>query len=119
MNTLDFSAARFSHLNWKFQLQAFIGGKQDISEKIFTDHHECDLGKWLYAYGLEKYKMIPEMKDLEILHKDLHETIKDVIWLSKTQGVIAANKMIQERITPMTDDIIKILNLIEAKVATL
>jgi methyl-accepting chemotaxis protein len=76
---LDFSSARFKHLNWKFRIRNFLDGKEVLTYEQATSHTDCDLGKWIYATGLEKYGNLQEMKELEATHRDLHHVIREVI----------------------------------------
>jgi methyl-accepting chemotaxis protein len=115
INRLDFSAARTKHLSWKTKLRNFIDGKESMTEDQAVSHHDCDLGKWLYSTGLSQYGHYPEMKQLESIHADLHNTIKDVVRYKKAgDDNTAENKL--ANIEFMSGKIINLLNDVEAKV---
>lgn len=46
----------------------------------------------MYAEGLEHYKTIPEMKGLEKVHINLHETVKNIVSL-KNEGKTAGRRV--------------------------
>ncbi len=81
ITSFDFTQARFKHLNWKFRLRAFLDGKETITKEQAVSHHDCDLGKWLYSTGIEKYKQYSEMHELEKIHELLHLQIKKIAYL--------------------------------------
>ncbi len=76
---LDFASARAKHRLWKTRLRAFLDGQESMSEAEAVSHHDCDLGKWLYSTGMRDFGHLPEMKELEKIHAEMHTTIKQVI----------------------------------------
>jgi len=55
-----------------------------MSEEEATSHKACDVGKWLYSVGMEKYGEMPEVQELEKIHFELHSTVKKIITLKKS-----------------------------------
>jgi hypothetical protein len=114
--TGDFSLARTKHMAWKTKLRNFLNGKGDaLSEDQATSPRHCDLGIWLYGQGLSDYASVFEMKKLEIVHARLHATIGAVI-KAKKAGNIDAAKREYEKVGPISEEIVGLLNTIEAKV---
>lgn len=116
MNTtsFDFTQARFKHLNWKFRLRAFLDGKETITMDQAVSHHDCDLGKWLYSTGIEKYKQYNEMHELEKVHESLHALIKKIVDL-KQKGEIAQAEVEYKKVDDLSKTIIGYLDAIESK----
>jgi len=112
---INFSAIRFKHLQWKSRLRDFLDGKAVLTEKQAVSHRDCDLGKWYYSEGMKNFGHIPEMKQLEVAHEDLHRTVKEIVRL-KHSGNIAEAEEQYERIGPLSHEIIDLLNEIERHV---
>jgi methyl-accepting chemotaxis protein len=112
---ITFATIRFKHLQWKSKLRDFLDGKQALTEAQAVSHHDCDLGKWYYGEGLEKFGHIREMKELEGIHADLHGTVREIVTL-KNSGEADKAEQKFERIGPMSEEIVGLLNKIEAQV---
>jgi len=78
-SSLDLSSFKAGHFAWKPRLAAFIQGKYDIEEAALTDHTQCELGKWYYSEGKQKYANFTKLDDLERVHADMHEQIHQVV----------------------------------------
>ncbi len=74
---LDITHARLKHLEWEFQLEAILKGRQ--KNLTVSTHDECMLGRWLYNEGLSKYSFIPELGLLEREHKTFHRLARQVV----------------------------------------
>ncbi|MCX6147033.1 MAG: CZB domain-containing protein, partial [Candidatus Kapabacteria bacterium] len=72
-------------------------------------HKDCDLGKWMYSEGLEKYSQYPDMKKLEMIHSDLHKVIKNVVnW--KLVGDISAAENELTKMNTISSEIVGLLD---------
>lgn len=112
---LDFPLARLKHLFWKTKLKSFLEGKEGLTEAEAVSARDCQLGKWLYAEGLEKYKSIPEMQALEEVHERLHATVGLVIELKISgQGELAEAEL--ARMEEFSQKLLLLLDLVEQKV---
>ncbi|WJW76425.1 methyl-accepting chemotaxis protein [Thiohalobacter sp. IOR34] len=112
---VDFARARSTHLSWKTRLRAFLDGQEALSEAQAVSHHDCDLGKWLYASGLDQYGEFKEMKDLEQVHKDMHATIKRIVQL-KNSGESEAAERLYGNIASMSQEVISLIDALERHV---
>ena len=112
---LDFSQARFKHLNWKFRLRSFLDGQETLTKEQAVSHKDCDLGKWMYGGGIEKYKQHKEMQDLEKVHETLHKTIKSIVEL-KGKGDKTGAETEYKKVESISGQIIGYLDALEKKV---
>jgi methyl-accepting chemotaxis protein len=112
MLTLDFALARSRHLDWRIKLKSFLDGLSTLSEAEATSHKDCELGKWLYSQGLNKYGSAPSMKELEQTHAELHSTIRRVLQMKKAGDVDGAEHEFK-RVRPISDKVIGLLNEVE------
>ncbi|MDI9340554.1 MAG: CZB domain-containing protein [Sediminibacterium sp.] len=105
----DFLMAKQKHLSWKFRIKSFLDGEEALTLDQAVSHTDCDLGKWLYDKGFERYKHLSDMKELENIHITLHQEIKNAITL-KGRGNPAEAQKAYERIVPISDRIVVLLD---------
>lgn len=115
MANLDFMAAKLKHSTWKVKLRSFLNGYQQLSENEIISEKECDLGKWLYSKGFDKYGNIREMKLLEQAHTELHATAKKIVSL-KTQGDSFGAEEQMTKLEELSTKLVDLLTDIEKKV---
>ncbi len=114
--TIDFSLARTKHMAWKSKLRNFLNGKGGaLDETQATSPKACDLGVWLYGTGLNDYADVFEMKSLERIHARLHATIGDVVRAKNAGDMDKATREF-EKVGPISEEIVTLLNTIETKV---
>jgi methyl-accepting chemotaxis protein len=118
MHAMTFRTFKVKHRAWKTKLKDFLEGKGGLTEEQAISHKDCSLGKWMYAEGQQHYKTIPEMKGLEAMHINLHETVKSIVKL-KNEGKAAEADAEYLKIGPISDEIINLLTVIEKKVAAI
>jgi methyl-accepting chemotaxis protein len=115
MKKPDFAVARVTHIGWKASLREFLDGKGSLTLEQAVSHKECDLGKWLYSEGLTKYGDMPEMKEFEKVHIELHAIIRKVVHLKDSGDASAANKE-YEKMDKISSKIFSLLVTIEKKI---
>jgi methyl-accepting chemotaxis protein len=115
MAVLNFSAARSQHLAWKAKLQDFLEGRATLTEKQAASHTDCELGKWLYSTGLDRFGSLTGTKELEKVHAEMHATIKRIIQL-KAAGNSAAAAQEFNKVGPASDKVISLLKGMEVQV---
>ncbi len=90
---LVLSQARTAHLNWKGRLHAFLDGDSLFSSDQVASHHHCDLGKWYYNEGTDRFGDRVEFKAVENPHERIHKAIRQVVKLREkgdTEGAETA-----------------------------
>lgn len=113
--TIDFSQARFKHLNWKFRIRNFLDGKESLTAEQALSHHHCDLGKWFYAEGKAKYGHLPSIKKFEGEHEALHNTVKEIQQL-KVKGHAEKAEVLYKNLVTISDNIVRLLDEAEADI---
>ena len=116
MTTFDFSMARNKHLIWKIRLRGFLDGHESMTREQAVSHEDCDLGKWLYNGGMNKYGAVPEMRTLEKEHIRLHAMVKMIVE-AKHAGDTAAARAGLDHIDNMSDQVVALLTAVEHKVS--
>ncbi len=83
LNAFDFLKAKSAHLNWRVRILSFLNGESTLTKEQVISHEHCDLGKWIYSEGLQKYGNLSEMTELEKTHKLLHSSMAKVLDLKE------------------------------------
>lgn len=109
---VDFSQARFKHVNWKFRIRAFLDGKETLTQEQAISHRDCDLGKWYYAKGKEVYGFLKEMQDFEREHEKLHLLVREIVQ-ERERGDINKSELLYQELLKCSDNIIRLLEAAE------
>jgi methyl-accepting chemotaxis protein len=114
-STIDFSAARFKHLNWRFRLRNFLDGKDGMTLEQAISHRHCDLGLWFYSEGKQKYGHLAAIQTFEQLHEELHGFIQQIVSLKlakedeKAEIAYEAMLLVSEKLMLSLDEAEKIM----------
>jgi hypothetical protein len=111
---LDFQQARMKHIGFKSKLRSILFGSETNIEPVASEY-ECAVGKWIYGHALETYGNIPEMAELEKVHKDIHSTARELLALYQSGRQEEARQGLY-RINEIADVLVHLLDVIEQKV---
>ncbi len=111
---LDLSRAKSAHLDWKNKLRAFLDGKGALSLEQAVSHRHCVLGKWYYGEGLEQFGEVPEMRELEQPHEELHRLIREIIE-AKERGDLEQAEALYDQVVPLSRRIVALLSAVEQR----
>ncbi len=67
-----------------------------------TDHHNCELGRWIISPGFNKHRNGNDGLKLESIHEKLHSEIKNIIE--------SRNSLSRERLEEMFTSLLEISN---------
>ncbi len=112
---LDFSLAKLHHQLWKMKLRLFLDDLEKVTVAEAVSHRDCNLGKWIYSTGLERYSTEAEMHTLEKVHADFHAEVKQVVEL-KTQGKGAEAEAEYQKVVPLSTQVIDLLEALNQKI---
>jgi methyl-accepting chemotaxis protein len=112
MAQMDFGLARLNHQVWKMRLRSFLNDKEVMNASEAMSHQDCDLGKWMYGGALDEFAHIPEMRQLEAVHANMHRQIKSII-VNKNSGKIDEAKEEFKEIGPISAEIVELLTAVE------
>lgn len=105
---IDFVLAMNNHLIWKMRLRAFLDGEATMTIEEAISHKHCELGKWLYAEGLDRYSKFEDMSELEKVHEELHNTIKNIVIMKENGDIVEAENEF-EKVNSISNNIVKII----------
>jgi len=117
MDVTHLQVATIAHLHWKSKLSDFFYGVENLTSGEVPDHMHCEFGKWLYSSGLEEFSSFPEMKRLEILHKEFHEEIKRLIQMPEEQRKSTEGRQALDRFKAECDIFINLLEKVQSQAA--
>ncbi len=107
--SLDLSAAKAAHLNWKTRLRAFLDGKEALSMDEAVSHRHCKFGKWYYSEGLQNFGHIEAMRAVEKPHEELHEMIRTIIEY-KERGQMDQAEQAYRYVSNISDEIVRLMD---------
>ena len=102
----EFKTASVRHFLFKSKLRSFLYGSNTAEEPI-RDPNVCSLGKWINERALTVYKDLPEAKELDRVHRQIHDKANQLMDLrlgGKTEQAIAGLADVQvlaDRITQL------------------
>jgi len=73
---VDISKARLQHIHWTEQVISALK-KGQLPE--ISNHHECELGKWLHTQQNESKPSNKTLETLKRKHQRFHETVSEMI----------------------------------------
>ncbi len=76
---MDFHRAGISHLLWKRKIRSMMDGKEEFSSSEAISPRHCELGRWLYGYGIRNFSDLSEIIELEKLHVEMHNSAQRII----------------------------------------
>jgi len=112
---LDFTIAKMKHQMWKRKLSQYILEDRPIDEKELVSERDCQLGQWLYATGMDKYKDLMEINTLERVHKKLHELTHSIVRDKKSNNIDGAKEGLNH-LSEISDEIVGLLDKLELKI---
>lgn len=118
MITVDFTNAKTKHLLWLTKLQAYLDGKDGLTEEQISSSHDCDLGKWLDTQGKMKYSTLSEMQELEKAHDEIHEVGEHIVKFNQENDKAMVEKTFIDLID-RSQRIMSLLDTLERKITQL
>ncbi|MEJ2007058.1 MAG: chemotaxis protein CheW [Acidobacteriota bacterium] len=113
---LDFDAARNAHRAWRDKIRNFLDGHVDLDAKAAERNDKCVLGQWLYSPSMEQFRYLPEMKQLESSHTELHEQTAKIIRL-KNSGDTAGAERELAMLHVMSEHVVSLLNSLQRSIS--
>lgn len=68
----EFESATVKHILFKSKVKSYLYGSATDLEPI-VNFRVCSFGQWIYEKGLPLFGKMPEMQELEKVHKEIHE----------------------------------------------
>ena len=114
--TFDFESARAAHRAWKTRVRAYLNGDEDaLDPDHIASDRQCDLGRWYFGPGKEKFGHLDEMQAIEAPHRELHAKVKEIVDLKRAGATKEARAELQS-VNQLSDRIVTLLDQVERQV---
>ncbi|MGB9766196.1 MAG: CZB domain-containing protein [Sulfurihydrogenibium sp.] len=91
------AARKLDHIIFKNNTYSSIA--QERLTFKFTDHYNCDLGKWYYSDNSKEFKNFTVFKALEEYHKNFHEALRPVVQIiEKGEDIVKYKNLIIQKL---------------------
>ena len=64
---------------WRLKVRGCLGEVKEIDATQVSSYRECAIGKWIYSTGMDEYGQLPELRELERKHQQMHLMAKEVV----------------------------------------
>ena len=113
---LDVNVARLVHLEWANQVETYLAaGGDGRAENTCQSHEDCDLGIWIHAIGLKKYRHIGDIKTLNRVHVRFHDAVERAFSCMDGGAKEEAGRALAE-VQQLSKDVVFLLTSIELHV---
>ncbi len=112
---VDFAAAKGAHHAWLLRVHAFLEGRGTLTDQEAISHHHCELGRWYDEVGRERYGDLPELRQLERPHAELHQQVQE-LRRAKAEEDFVAQAAAEQRIRDLSTQISALLDRLSSLV---
>ncbi|MDB5261463.1 MAG: hypothetical protein JWQ14_744 [Adhaeribacter sp.] len=115
MNDLkhEFESAKIKHIVFKSKVKSYLYGSDTPLEPILN-YRECSFGQWINKVGLTRFHHLPEMHQLEKVHRNIHEHAIHLVNLKKSDHTEMALAGLPQ-LEVLAENIVTLLETIERK----
>ncbi|WP_223648498.1 CZB domain-containing protein [Hymenobacter psoromatis] len=109
----DFESALVKHFSFKARLRSFLHGNGN-EEGPLRDPDLCSLGQWIAERHQGTYQHLPEMRELDQLHRLIHtraNRLMDLYLAGHREEALVGFGEVQV----LADDLLALLQTMEAK----
>lgn len=85
----EFESATVKHILFKSKVKSYLYGADTLLEPI-VNYQVCSFGQWIYEKGLPLFGQLPEMQELEKVHKEIHDFASYLVKLKQENQTEAA-----------------------------
>jgi hypothetical protein len=111
-NLLEIGHARLVHLQWSRNL---LTAFKDWGNSITLESAaKCSLGAWINAIGLERYESIPEIKELDNMHRAFHAKAEETIRALRKKNMKKSDHFYEQMLDYSTE-VIYLLSVLELR----
>lgn len=118
---IDVDAVICSHEYWTQQFQAALNGNciQKLSIEDVALDYRCDLGKWLYGTGSQRFARYPAFEPLVSQHQNFHTEASKVLCQAQKGDIERTYKMLHGSYEHASDQLIQRLKEFKGELVAL
>ncbi|KAA5539243.1 CZB domain-containing protein [Adhaeribacter rhizoryzae] len=108
-----FESAKIKHIVFKSKVKSYLYGS-DTPLGPILNYRQCSFGEWIYDVGLTRFNNLPEMHELEKVHRDIHD---HAIYLVNLKQADQTEKALAglPQLEILAENIVKLLQQIQEK----
>jgi hypothetical protein len=111
----EFQSVSVKHVLFKSKLRSFLYGA-DTNEEPIRNPEACAFGQWIHNEALTKYRHLPESRQLDRAHREIHDVANRLMDLRlKGKSEQAINGLIE--IDALADQLTNLLLIMQQKLA--
>ena len=77
----SFSTYILQHHRWVARVGNTLAGNERLSLSEMSDHHQCEVGRWIDGEGGAQFGTLPLFGELTAAHEEVHDRLREVIAL--------------------------------------
>ncbi len=104
-----------AHSLWRKKLSDLLAGKIRLRPDELSDHRNCEFGQWYFSKGMETYGHLAAFKQIDPVHRKVHDTAKQVAELYRAHEREAAASLFVE-LKQTTETLFDLLDHLEQSV---
>ncbi|ABK45443.1 methyl-accepting chemotaxis sensory transducer [Magnetococcus marinus MC-1] len=106
----DIRTVKEVHLRWLRRLDQMVGGNLDVmSMDQLSNHEKCDLGRWYYGEGSQRYGNFALFQQLGGVHQKVHQVGRET-WALAESGDKEAALRSMDRLRGIKDELFELLD---------
>ncbi|MEG3639910.1 methyl-accepting chemotaxis protein [Magnetococcus sp. PR-3] len=106
----DIRKVKEAHLKWLRSLEQMIGGNTEVmSMDKLSNHEKCDLGRWYYSEGIQRYGNISLFQQMGAVHQKVHQVGRET-WALAENGDEEAAIHSMERLRGIKDELFELMD---------
>ncbi|GAA4303335.1 CZB domain-containing protein [Nibribacter koreensis] len=113
ISSQDFEQARIKHVLFKSKLRALLYGASIDPEPVINNH-ACALGQWIQQVAFPQLGDSPELRQLDLVHDQLHDTARHLYQLYKAGRQDEAIEGLT-KVEDLAEAFLKLLSVLEKK----
>lgn len=78
----EFESATVKHILFKSKVKSYLYGSATDLEPI-VNYQVCSFGQWIYQKGMPLFGQMPEMRQLEKAHQEIHDFAASLVKLKQ------------------------------------
>ena len=78
----EFESATVKQILFKSKVKSYLYGSETNLEPI-VNYRVCSFGQWIYEKGMPLFGKLPEMQELEKVHKEIHDFASELVKLKQ------------------------------------
>jgi Chemoreceptor zinc-binding domain len=113
--TADWAKIKLQHLSWRTKFRSLFYGARTVAEVPAKDHTACDMGKWLYSFGVALYGEDHDFKVLLEKHKLFHQYAGHALKMYSNGQQVESLAVLDQHIFPISTELLGMIDTLQKR----